>query len=405
MMMNMGGTIMMKESKLEQIKSMIYSCVQCGYCREKYSDEIFTNLTSFRVCPIREHAGGFEHHCARGKIKIAQGILEGRFSYSDELIELLYTEPDCKLCSYICHAEPILDPVKILRTMREDIVAAGLGPPQPLKKIDTHVKDRHNVFGATQERRTEWEGDLNLPRKGDTLYFAGCHASYVKRKTARSTVAIMKKAGIDIAYLGEDEWCCGVVQFHDGSINIAEDMARHNVEAIKATGALRVVTACAECLKSLKIEYPAVLGELPFEVLHVSEAIMELLNSGKLELTRELNIRKITYHDPCQLGRYCQVYEPPREILKRIPGVDLIEMLRHHGNAWCCGNGADMVRSMDKDLAKEIARDRLAEASEAGAEMIVTSCPRCIETFERFSNEMKILDFSVVMAQAMAIEI
>jgi len=404
-MMDVGGTIMTKESKLEQIKSMVYSCVQCGYCREKYSDETFTNLTAYRVCPIREHTGGFEHHCARGKIKIAQGILEGRFSYSDELIEVLYTEPDCKLCSYICHAEPILDPVKIWRTMREDIVAAGLGPPQPLKKIDTRVKDKHNVFGGKQEKRTNWAGDIDLPRKGDTLYFAGCHATYAKRTIARSTVAIMKKAGIDVAYLGEDEWCCGVVQFHDGSTNIAEDMARHNVEAIKATGARRVITACAECFKSLKVEYPAIIGELPFEVVHISEEILELLNSGKLELTHKLDERKITYHDPCQLGRYCKVYESPREILQRIPGVDLIEMLRHHGNAWCCGNGADMVRSMDKDLAIEIAGDRLNEASEAGVEMIVTSCPRCIEAFERVSDEIKILDLSVVVAQAMAIEI
>jgi Fe-S oxidoreductase len=96
------------------------------------------------------------------------------------------------------------------------------------------------------------------------------------------------------------------------------------------------------------VEYPAILGELPFEVVHISEVILELLKSGNLELTHKLDERKITYHDPCQLGRYCEVYESPRDILQRIPGVELIEMLRHHGNAWCCGNGADMVRSMDK---------------------------------------------------------
>ena len=396
---------MTNESQLEQLKSMTYSCVQCGYCREKYSDEVFTTLTAYRVCPVREHTGGFEYHCARGKIKIAQGMLEGRFDYSEELINLLYTDPDCKLCSWICHAEPLLDPVKIWRAMRQDIVSSGLGPPEPLKQIDNRVSEKHNVFGAIQARRTRWASDFDLPKNGDTVYFAGCHASYPKREIARSTVAILKAAGIDLAYLGEDEWCCGVVQFHDGSIDIAEEMARHNVESIRETGARRVVTACAECYKSFKLEYPAFLGELPFEVLHTSEVLAELIKFGKLDLTNGLDERKITYHDPCQLGRYCQVYDPPREILKSIPGVELIEMLRHGGNAWCCGNGADMVRSMDSDLAMDIACDRVAEAKEAGAEAMVTSCPRCMETFERVTDGMKIYDLSVAVARAVGIEV
>ncbi|MFO8010879.1 MAG: (Fe-S)-binding protein [Dehalococcoidia bacterium] len=394
---------MTNESKLEQIRKMVYSCVQCGYCREKYSDEVFTTLIAYRVCPIREHTAGFEHHCARGKIKIAQGILEGRFDYTDELINLLYTDPDCKLCSWICHAEPMLDPVRIWLAMRQDIVAAGLGPPEPLKQIDNRVSQKHNVFGAIQERRARWAADLDLPRNGDTVYFAGCHASYPKSEIARSTVAILRKAGIDVAYLGEDEWCCGVVQFHDGSIDIAEELARHNVESISNSGARRVVTGCAECYKSLKLEYPALVGELPFEVVHTSELFAELIDSGKLELKEGLDERKITYHDPCQMGRYCQVYDPPREILKRIPGIELIEMLRHHGNAWCCGNGADMVRSMDGDLAREIAMDRLTEANEAGAEAIVTACPRCVESFERVAEGMKVYDLSVVTARALSI--
>lgn len=396
---------MTNESKLEQIRKMVYSCVQCGYCREKYSDEVFTTLIAYRVCPIREHTGGFEHHCARGKIKIAQGILEGRFDYSEELINILYTDPDCKLCSWICHAEPMLDPVTIWRAMRQDIVSAGIGPPEPLKKIDDRVSEKYNAFGARHDRRTRWAADLDLPKIGDTVYFAGCHASYPKPKIARSTVAILRKAGIDVAYLAEDEWCCGVVQFHDGAIDIAEDMARHNVGTIKSSGARRVVTACAECYKSFKVEYPALLGELPFEVVHSSEILADLVTSGKLKLKNGFGERKITYHDPCQLGRYCQLYDPPREVLQRIPEVELVEMLRHRGNAWCCGNGADMVRSMDSDLASEIAGDRIVEANEASAEAIVTACPRCLESLERVSQGMKVYDLSEVAARAMRLEI
>lgn len=394
---------MASESRLEQLKAMAYSCVQCGYCREKYSDTVLTTLPAYRVCPVREHSAGFEHYCARGKIKIAQGILEGRFAYGDDLIAVLYTDPDCKLCSWICHAEPRLDPPRIWRAMREDIVAAGLGPPEPLKQIDRRVAEKHNVFGAIPDRRARWAGGLDLPRTGEVLYFAGCHASYPKPEIARSAVALLRAAGVNVAYLGGDEWCCGVVQFHDGSARIAEEMARHNVEAVKKSGAKRVVTACAECFKSLNIEYPALFGKLPFEVVHISELLAGMLAEGKLRFGHDLEVRKVTYHDPCQLGRYCGIYDPPRKVLTGIPGLELVEMRRHRGNAWCCGHGADMVKAMDAEMAAEIAADRMAEARETGAEAVITACPRCIESLERTPEAIKVYDLTVAAARAVGL--
>jgi len=396
---------MKTSQRLEDIKAMVYACTQCGYCRDKYSDEVFTALPVFRVCPVREHTGGFEHHYARGKIQIAQGILEGRFPYSPELIDLLYTDPDCRLCTWICHAEPVLDPPLVWRAMRQDIVAAGLGPPGPLKEIDSRVAERHNVFGARTDRRSRWANGLDLPHRGDTLYFAGCHASYPQPEVARATVAILRAAGVEVACLGEEEWCCGVVQFHDGSLSIAREMAEHNLEAIRASGAGRVVTACAECYKSLKVEYPEILGEMPFEVVHVSQVLAGLLTSGKLPLPRGLAEGRITYHDPCQLGRYCGVYDQPRQVLGDIPGVELVEMLRHREYAWCCGNGAELVRSMDAGLASEIARDRIEEAREAGAEAIITSCPRCTASLKQVADGMKVYDLAVAVAGAMGLEV
>lgn len=396
---------MASQSKLEQLKSMAYSCVQCGYCREKYSDTVLTTLPAYRVCPVREHSAGFEHHCARGKIKIAQGILEGRFSYSEELIALLYTDPDCKLCSWICHAEPRLDPPKIWRAMREDIVAAGLGPPAPLKQIDRRVSEKHNVFGAIPDRRIRWAAGLDLPRTGELLYFAGCHASYPKPEIARAAIALLRHAGLEVAYLGEDEWCCGVVQFHDGSTGIAAEMARHNVEAVAKSGARRVITACAECYKSFKSDYPAILGKLPFEVMHSSELIAELLKEGRIRPAHALEVRRVTYHDPCRLGRYGGIYDAPRKVLESIPDLEPVEMRRHRGNAWCCGHGADLVKAMDAEMAAAIAADRMAEARSTGAEAVITACPRCIESLERTPDALRVYDLSVVTARAMGLEI
>ncbi len=397
--MNVSG------ENLNQLKEMAYACTRCGYCRQKYSDDAHTKTASFRVCPIWEHGGGFEHQCSRGKLQLAQGILEGQISYSQELIDSLYTDPDCKLCSWVCAAEPILNPPKVWQAMREDIVAAGLGPPSPLAQIDSHIKEQHNVFGGKSELRSRWAEGLNLPSHSDILYFSGCYASYTQPEIARSTVAILRQAGIDPAYLGNEEYCCGVVQFHDGSISIAEEVARHNIEKIRESGARTVVTACAECYKSFKVNYPELMGELPFEVLHISEMLVRLLDEKKISFEQNLPETKITFHDPCRLGRYCNVYDPPREILNSIPNTELVEMLRHREYAWCCGDGAEMVRSMNPQLASKIAEDRITEAQHTGSKAIVTSCPRCISTLRKASDGIKVDDLTVVVAQAMGLKI
>jgi heterodisulfide reductase subunit D len=181
-------------------------------------------------------------------------------------------------------------------------------------------------------------------------------------------------------------------------------MARHNIDMIKSSGAKSVVTGCAECYKSLKFEYPALFGELPFEVLHTSEIFAGMLEEGKISLDREVTEKKITYHDPCHLGRYGKVFEPPRSLIRAMPGVEMVEMKRHHDYAWCCGHGADMVNSIQPDLASDIARDRMAEAGETGAEAVITTCPRCVQSLARANQKMKVTDLTVVVARSMGIE-
>jgi len=398
----MKSTDPVADSKLSKMREMVYACTRCGYCREKYSADM-THKPAFRVCPVREHAGGFEHHCARGKMLIAQGVLEGRVDYSSELADLIYSDPDCGLCTYVCDTLPLLDPPQVWRALRQDLAAAGFGPPESIKKIDVRVQERHNTFGAKADR-SKWAEGFDLPEKGELLYFAGCYASYPQTEIAKATVAILRKAGRNPAYLADKEWCCGVTQFHDGSLAIAEDMARHNIEMITSSGAKSVVTGCAECYKSLKIEYPALVGDLPFEVLHTSEIFAGMLVEGKISLDRELTEKKITYHDPCYLGRYGKVFEPPRSLIRAMPGVELVEMKRHHEYAWCCGHGADMVSSVQPDLAADIALDRMAEAEASGAEAVITACPRCVQGLTKADKAVKVYDLTVAIAGSMGIE-
>jgi len=399
----MNHTDPIADSRLKDMREMVYACTRCGYCREKYSSDM-TRIPAFRVCPIREHAGGFEHHCARGKLLIAQGILEGRVHYSTELADLFYADPDCGLCTWVCNTQPLIDPPQVWRALRRDLVAAGFGPPEPVRKIDARVQERHNTFGAKAER-AKWAEGFGLPEEGDILYFAGCYASYPQTEIARATVEILKKAGLKPAYLNNKEWCCGVTQFHDGSVAIAEEMAMHNMKMIQASGAATVVTSCAECYKSLKLEYPAVVGEVPFEVMHVSEILAGMLVEGRISMDMGLTEKKVTYHDPCHLGRHCKVFEPPRTLIRAMQGVELVEMKRHHEYAWCCGYGADMVNSVQPDLASDIAVGRMAEAKESGAEAVITACPRCIQGLSKADAEIKVYDLTLAVAKAMGIEI
>jgi heterodisulfide reductase subunit D len=140
-------------------------------------------------------------------------------------------------------------------------------------------------------------------------------------------------------------------------------------------------------------------------VVHISELLAELADSGRVSLRKGLGESKVTFHDPCHLGRYCGVYDQPRQVLRGIPGLELAEMLRHREYAWCCGNGADLVRSVAPELALEIARDRVEEAGDAGAEAIITSCPRCVASLERVADGIKIYDLTVAVATAMGLEL
>jgi heterodisulfide reductase subunit D len=218
-------------------------------------------------------------------------------------------------------------------------------------------------------------------------------------------VKILNKAGIKVAYLYNDEWCCGVPQIADGSIVIAERMLKHNVELLKARGAKRVITSCAGCFHALKTEYKEILGHLPFEAFHISEVISKLLEEGKITLTQNAK-RIVTYHDPCHLGRYEGIYDPPRMIIKKISGEKFVEMLRNRERAWCCGGGTTEYVAFP-ELSAKIATKRVEEAKKAGAEIIITACPLCVSVLKpaAYKVNIEVYDLPVFIAKEMGIEI
>lgn len=385
---------------LEKVKSDIMACGRCGKC---------VVYNAGYVCPVHQHTEGFDETVARGRNGIARAILEGDLEITPEVVANTYTCMSCKSCYVACgkldhQGKPAIDECKITQALRADIVKAGM-EPEPLKAIDQAIEENHNPFGLKPSKRAAWAEGLNLPDKGEVVYFAGCYGSYRNPKLAKATVEVLRAGGIDVAYLGEDEWCCGVPQLGDGNMDLAEQIIMHNIEALKAAGVKKVITSCAGCFHALKSEYPEIAGELPFEVVHSSEVIAELIQEGKLNLTTEVPM-KVTYHDPCHLGRHEGVYDAPRTVLNAVPGLELVEMKRTKQFAWCCGGGS-VVSNVYPDLTRSISTDRVEEAKDTGAEVIVSTCPSCEDHLGGAGRKMKVKteDLNVIVAKALGLKI
>jgi Fe-S oxidoreductase len=362
---------------------------------------VYPEKGTYKICPAREVLG-FESSTARGKVNIARAILEGFLKYSSNgLPDQIFKS--CLLCANcLTHCPVQVDLPKIVLSMRQDIVDLKLGVPSQLEKINSAVEKKHNVFNEDEIKKSIFANELGLPRTGDLLLFAGCYFLYAYQEIAKSMVKVLHQAGINVSYLAEEEWCCGAPQIFNGSLATATEIAKHNVSAILKSGAKQVVAPCAGCYHALKTVYPELLGETPFKVIHSSELIYRLLKEHKIELQEWVEDTKITYHDPCHLGRYEGVYDYPREIIKTIAKTNFVEMQRNRENAWCCGGGAGGVTYIAyRDMARKIATERVKEASTAGAKIIVSACPLC-ETALRSSatrHGIKVYDLVVFVAQ------
>jgi Fe-S oxidoreductase len=261
------------------------------------------------------------------------------------------------------------------------------------------------------------------------LYFVGCTASYVNNEIAQSTAKILKAAGTDFMLM-PDEWCCGNTLFSVGMIDEARDLATRNIEEMRKTGAKTLLTSCAEGYRMWKVDYPKLLNisteDLGFKVIHLVEYVDEMIKDGTLKMKKPFDTR-MTYHDSCSLSRLSEpwtpwegkrgwmgcveprlkrrrgangVYAQPRDILKAIPGVNLIEMPRTRENAFCCGAGRGTKEAFP-EFARFSANHRLEEVKEIGAETLVSACPWCKNNFTQAVKEngddVQVLDISEVI--------
>ena len=344
--------------RLEKVRRAVNCCTMCGFCKS--------------VCPSFKSIG-WDSALSRGRIVLSYGLLNGEIEPDESVVRNMYTCTTCADCVRRCPSK--VDIVDIIEDCRADLVKAGCILPKHKAMCENILADG-NPFGEKQDRR---EALGRVPHKAKVGYFAGCTATFRSKETAKATLSILDKLGED--YTTIDETCCGSVMQRVGWPQEAvTELMRKNVEAIKALGIETLVLSCAGCYRMFKIEYPKFV-DVPFEVLHITEYL------AKKDLKLKPMSGVVTYHDPCHLGRHCGVYEPPREVISKIPGIEFREMEYNRKTSHCCGGGGG-VRSAYPETSMDIAGTRLDEAD--FADVIITTCPFCVNNLDAAKGDRKI---------------
>ena len=392
--------------ELEKQKKAIYACTRCGVCVHKYSP-----WGDRQICPIREHTVGFEPYASRGRTQVARGVLEGTLEITPELAEVAYTCLLCGNCRQACGCldletfKPKIIQPHITKALRADIYASGVELPDAVNMFCDTVERTQNVMGYSNEERADWvdDADIKLDPNADIVYFVGCLSSFREIEIAQAVGKVLNILDIPFNILGEKEHCCGNPMLMMGNLMLARDLMRHNYEMMKDK---TVIASCAGCYRILLQDYPKILklegDDYKIEPKHIVQLLAEQIEEGKVKFTKDVK-KTVVYHDPCELGRDTQTYDAPRQILEAIPGLKLVEFVSNKEQTWCCGGGGG-VKGTNYDLAVEIATDKVTQANEIGAEMILSACPSCkrniIDGIESAGSDLDMLDVLELVIEA-----
>lgn len=387
---------------LEKHKPTIWNCQVCSVCqRGPWNPYPPKGPTSDRLCPEYEKFRTLTHS-ALGRIQAAKWMLEGKYEPSDDFTKVVY---DCLLCGACSTVGCVVDKqhVPMFRDLRTDMVKVGKGPIEPFKKTASQIEKEGNRFGRPKAERAKWAEGVNIPQKADLVYFAGCVASYRSLQLAQATAKLLTHSGTEFAILGKNEVCCGNPLASSGQMDAFESVVKSNVTAFKAAGAKQVVTSCGCCYNVLKFDYPKIIGELDFEVVHITELLAKLIEEGKIKPANPLN-EKVTYQDPCHLARLgSRVIKEPRQVIVSIPGIELVEMEGSGKDTQCCGRFPVEL----PELSMLTGTNRIKDAEAIGASTIVTACSFCDWNLNRAvksaDSQTKVVDITQLMCQALGL--
>ena len=362
----------------ENLKKEALVCARCGYCRVD--------------CPVYEGLG-WESASPRAKMEITRKLaFHGKLTEKD--IARLFQCTLCGQCRETCSAR--IDTVSVWLEMRRRI-AAGEKGPENMRRLAAAIDETGYTAGEAPENRRLWleamDDEAVLKRvgqKAELLYFTGCSGALYPQiyGIPQAFTRILTRSGADFTVLGENESCCGFPLAAAGEPERIRKQAEHNVAAAKELGVRTVVTTCPSCFHAWRDFYPEILGgETPFEVLHASQWLAREIAADRLRLGPVEE--RVTYHDPCDLGRNSGVFEEPRHVLNQIPGLELVEMECSGSDAACCGGGGNL-EAVDPALTEVIAEARLREAEATAAKTVVSGCQQCKRTLQGNARRKKI---------------
>ncbi len=357
----------------KEIMEEFYQCNKCGLC--------------LATCPISKELL-LEKYTPRGKIQLARYYGQGELDLSSHYQEIFAKCLLCKACVVTCPSG--FDLKKVFLSMREEIVKK-MGVHHKMEELVRSLVNHHNISNEDNSERGEWRDFLKvLPGhqyqkdKAELVYFVGCVASFfpMVQKIPQNFVRILESAKVDFTILGGEEWCCGFPMIGAGIPERVRDMMEHNLEKVKKLEAKSVVFTCPSCYRTWREYYVTEL-----EIFHSTQLIEKLIRDGAIRLGA-VNT-KVTYHDPCDLGRNGGVFEAPRQILKAIPGLTLVEMESNRAKSVCCGGGGNLEMA-DWELSGNIAQKKIEEIQRAGVKTVVTSCQQCIRTIKSRAGRQEI---------------
>ena len=385
-----------RHQDLEHYKDVFYQCGKCGTCRTVFQDAYWS-----RVCPSGEF-GKFEAYYLGGKNLLAWAVTSGKLNWTEDIAKIFYQCSVCMACVQQCQIPEIHHYAgEWLMAMREEAVNQGYGPMPEQGRYTEHVMKENNPYMEIHQDRLKWlPSHIKQTPDAKMAYFVGCTSSYREQGVAIATAEILNSLQVDFRILNEER-CCSSPVYTTGQVKIAKEIAEKNVNIFKDAGIETIITSCAGCYRTWKDTYPNKFGlNHGIEVKHLPEFIRDKLKNNELNFSKEINM-KITYHDPCHIGRHMGIYKAPREVLQKIPGIELIEMTRNRHNSWCCGSGGGVMSSF-KDLSGFAANERIEEAKETTAEALVSCCPFCLNQFKTNikDNEIQALDLSELVKKA-----
>ncbi len=371
-------------SELKDFRDTLYKCARCGMCRDISPYEI-KNSKYNDICPSGWRFI-FEAYYAPGKMEIIRSLLDGELQYSERLLHIAFACPLCGGCEAQCNDVNLIQPTKMLQKLREKIIR-DIGPLKRHEEIKNSILEHHNPYNTSHQERIKWiPKNQSINKNSKIAYFVGCTVAYRRNEIAIDLVDLFNNLGLKIDIL-DDEWCCGSPLFMTGQTKAGIKMMQHNLNILKKKNIEKLIFSCAGCYNTFKNIYVEHLGDLPFEIFHYTEFLIEFLEENPRSFKNYPS--RITYHDPCHLGRHGGIYEAPRKLLRLIPELELIEMDRIKENALCCGAGGGVL-SAYKDFAEWTALKRIEEAEATGAKILTTSCPFCITNFLNVANEESI---------------